>query len=284
MASHLKNLSDAAESGDKSKITKQIWNLVDDVSKASGVPVANAKKLYNAGKYHAIDIKNGQFFKFMSDVETSESKKVDGIIELLKSGSGTDEINDMVKETAQSIALEYPAYEEDKVHSQSVSKIKAKFTARLKSRYLNGDDNEKDDVVNVMINSGLYGDKDDVADTSAAFRAERDTSGAVSMIGCLWFVELPAAVQYASLVEAADVAVADSNVLRIFETSQRIRGFQNNGIVPWGVNCTLADAYVAAAVNVESVTVGIYFQIVSNAGNQTFHSFFLCYQHFSLYL
>ena len=40
---------------------------------------------------------------------------------------------------------------------------------------------------------------------------------------CLWFVELPAAVQYASLVEAADVAVADSNVLRIFETSQRIR-------------------------------------------------------------
>lgn len=165
MASHLKNLSDAAESGDKSKITKQIWNLVDDVSKVFGVPVANAKKLYNAGKYHAIDIKNGQFFKFMSDVETSESKKVDGIIELLKSGSGTDEINDMVEETAQSIALEYPAYEEDKVHSQSVSKVKAKFTARLKSRYLNGDDNEKDDVVNVMINSGLYGDKDDVADT-----------------------------------------------------------------------------------------------------------------------
>ncbi len=165
MASHLKNLSDAAESGDKSKITKQIWNLVDDVSKVFGVPVANAKKLYNAGKYHAIDIKNGQFFKFMSDVETSESKKVDGIIELLKSGSGTDEINDMVEETAQSIASEYPAYEEDKVHSQSVSKVKAKFTARLKSRYLNGDDNEKDDVVNVMINSGLYGDKDDVADT-----------------------------------------------------------------------------------------------------------------------
>ena len=165
MASHLKNLSDAAESGDKSKITKQIWNLVDDVSKVFGVPVANAKKLYNAGKYHAIDIKNGQFLKFMSDVETSESKKVDGIIELLKSGSGTDEINDMVKETAQSIALEYPAYEEDKVHSQSVSKVKAKFTARLKSRYFNGDDNEKDDVVNVMINSGLYGDKDDVADT-----------------------------------------------------------------------------------------------------------------------
>ena len=94
--------------------------------------------------------------------------------------------------------------------------------------------------------------EDDVAETSAAFRAELDTSGAVSMIGCLWFVELPAAVQYASLVEAADVAVADSNVLRIFETSQRIRGFQNNGIVPWGVNCTLADAYVAATVNVES--------------------------------
>lgn len=165
MASHLKNLSDAAESGDKSKITKQIWNLVDDVSKVFGVPVANAKKLYNAGRYHAIDIKNGQFFKFMSDVETSESKKVDAIIESLESGSGTDDINAMVKETAQSIALEYPAYEEDKVHSQSVSKVKAKFTARLKSRYLNGDDNEKDDVVNVMINSGLYGDKDDVADT-----------------------------------------------------------------------------------------------------------------------
>lgn len=165
MASHLKNLSDAAESGDKSKITKQIWNLVDDVSKVFGVPVANAKKLYNAGKYHAIDIKNGQFFKFMSDVETSESKKVDGIIESLESGSGTDDINAMVEETAQSIASEYPAYEEDKVHSQAVSKVKAKFTARLKSRYLNGDDNEKDDIVNVMINSGLYGDKDDVADT-----------------------------------------------------------------------------------------------------------------------
>jgi hypothetical protein len=165
MASHLKNLSDAAESGDKSKITKQIWNLVDDVSKVFGVPVANAKKLYNAGRYHAIDIKNGQFFKFMSDVETSESKKVNGIIESLESGSGTDDINAMVEETAQSIASEYPAYEEDKVHSQAVSKVKAKFTARLKSRYLNGDDNEKDDVVNVMINSGLYGDKDDVADT-----------------------------------------------------------------------------------------------------------------------
>lgn len=165
MASHLKNLSDAAESGDKSKITKQIWNLVDDVSKVFGVPVANAKKLYNAGKYHAIDIKNGQFFKFMSDVETSESKKVDGIIESLESGSGTDDINAMVEETAQSIALEYPAYEEDKVHSQAVSKVKAKFTARLKSRYLNGDDNEKDDVVNVMINSGLYGDMNEVKDT-----------------------------------------------------------------------------------------------------------------------
>lgn len=165
MASHLKNLSDAAESGDKSKITKQIWNLVDDVSKVFGVPVANAKKLYNAGRYHAIDIKNGQFFKFMSDVETSESKKVNGIIESLESGSGTDDINAMVEETAQSIASEYPAYEEDKVHSQAVSKVKAKFTARLKRRYLNGDDNEKDDVVNVMINSGLYGDKDDVADT-----------------------------------------------------------------------------------------------------------------------
>ena len=165
MASHLKNLSDAAESGDKSKITKQIWNLVDDVSKVFGVPVANAKKLYNAGRYHAIDIKNGQFFKFMSDVETSESKKVDGIIESLESGSGTDDINAMVDEAAQSIASEYPAYEEDKVHSQAVSKVKAKFTARLKSRYLNGDDNEKDDIVNVMINSGLYGDKDDVADT-----------------------------------------------------------------------------------------------------------------------
>lgn len=165
MASHLKNLSDAAESGDKSKITKQIWNLVDDVSKVFGVPVANAKKLYNAGKYHAIDIKNGQFFKFMSDVETSESKKVDGIIESLESGSGTDDINAMVEETAQSIASEYPAYEEDKVHSQAVSKVKAKFTARLKSRYFNGDDNEKDDVVNVMINSGLYGDMNEVKDT-----------------------------------------------------------------------------------------------------------------------
>lgn len=165
MASHLKNLSDAAESGDKSKITKQIWNLVDDVSKVFGVPVANAKKLYNAGKYHAIDIKNGQFFKFMSDVETSESKKVDGIIESLESGSGTDDINAMVEETAQSIASEYPAYEEDKVHSQAVSKVKAKFTARLKSKYLNGDDNEKDGVVNVMINSGLYGDRNEVNDT-----------------------------------------------------------------------------------------------------------------------
>lgn len=165
MASHLKNLSDAAESGDKSKITKQIWNIVDDVSKVFGVPVANAKKLYNAGKYHAIDIKNGQFFKFMSDVETSESKKVDAIIESLESGSGTDDINAMVEETAQSIASEYPAYEEDKVHSQAVSKVKAKFTARLKSRYLNGDDNEKDDVVNVMINSGLYGDMNEVKDT-----------------------------------------------------------------------------------------------------------------------
>lgn len=165
MATHLKNLTDAAESGDSNKITKQIWNLVDDVSKVFGVPVANAKKLYNAGKYHAIDIKNGQFFKFMSDVETSESKKVDGIIELLKSGAGTDDINAMVEETAQSIASEYPAYEEDKVHSQAVSKVKAKFTARLKSRYLNGDDNEKDDVVNVMINSGLYGDMNEVKDT-----------------------------------------------------------------------------------------------------------------------
>lgn len=165
MASHLKNLSDAAESGDKSKITKQIWNLVDDVSKVFGVPVANAKKLYNAGKYHAIDIKNGQFFKFMSDVETSESKQVDGIIELLKSGAGTDEINDMIESSAQGIASEYPAYEEDKVHSQAVSKVKAKFTARLKSRYFNGDDNEKDDVVNVMINSGLYGDMNEVKDT-----------------------------------------------------------------------------------------------------------------------
>lgn len=165
MASHLKKLSDAAESGDKSKITKQIWNLVDDVSKVFGVPVANAKKLYNAGKYHAIDIKNGQFFKFMSDVETSESKQVDGIIELLKSGAGTDEINDMIESSAQGIASEYPAYEEDKVHSQAVSKVKAKFTARLKSRYLNGDDNEKDDVVNVMINSGLYGDMNEVKDT-----------------------------------------------------------------------------------------------------------------------
>ena len=165
MATHLKNLTDAAESGDSNKITKQIWNLVDDVSKVFGVPVANAKKLYNAGRYHAIDIKNGQFFKFMSDVETSESKKVDGIIESLESGSGTDDINAMVDEAAQSIASEYPAYEEDKVHSQAVSKVKAKFTARLKSRYLNGDDNEKDDVVNVMINSGLYGDMNEVKDT-----------------------------------------------------------------------------------------------------------------------
>lgn len=165
MASHLKNLSDAAESGDKSKITKQIWNLVDDVSKVFGVPVANAKKLYNAGRYHAIDIKNKQFFKFMSDVETSESKKVDGIIESLESGSGTDDINAMVDEAAQSIASEYPAYEEDKVYSQAVSKVKAKFTARLKSKYLNGDDNEKDGVVNVMINSGLYGDRNEVNDT-----------------------------------------------------------------------------------------------------------------------
>ena len=165
MASHLKNLSDAAESGDKSKITKQIWNLVDDVSKVFGVPVANAKKLYKAGKYHAIDIKNGQFFKFMSDVETSESKKVDGIIELLKSGSGTDEINAMIESSAQSIASEYPAYEEDKVQSQAISKVRAKFTTKLKSEYLGGDESTRMDVENVMVNSGLYGDKDDVADT-----------------------------------------------------------------------------------------------------------------------
>lgn len=165
MASHLKNLSDAAESGDKSKITKQIWNLVDDVSKVFGVPVANAKKLYNAGRYHAIDIKNGQFFKFMSDVETSESKKVDAIIESLESGSGTDDINAMVEETAQSIASEYPAYEEDKVQSQAISKVRAKFTTKLKSEYLGGDESTRMDVENVMVNSGLYGDKDDVADT-----------------------------------------------------------------------------------------------------------------------
>ena len=58
-----------------------------------------------------------------------------------------------------------------------------------------------------------------------------------------------------------DVAVADGNVLCIFETSQRIGGFQNDGVIPRGVDRALADAYVAAAVNVESVTVGIYFQI-----------------------
>ena len=103
--------------------------------------------------------------------------------------------------------------------------------------------------------------EDDVAEASAAFRSELDASGTVSMVGGLWFVELPAAVQYASLVESADVAVADGNVLRIFETSQRIRGFQNDGVIPRGVDRALADAYVAAAVNVESVPVGIYFQI-----------------------
>ena len=103
--------------------------------------------------------------------------------------------------------------------------------------------------------------EDDVAEASAAFRSELDASGTVSMVGGLWFVELPAAVQYASLVEAADVAVADGNVLCIFETSQRIGGFQNDGVIPRGVDRALADAYVAAAVNVESVTVGIYFQI-----------------------
>ena len=81
------------------------------------------------------------------------------------------------------------------------------------------------------------------------------------MVGGLRFVELPAAVQYASLVEAADVAVADGNVLRIFETSQRIGGFQNDGVIPRGVDRALADAYVAAAVDVESVPVGIYFQV-----------------------
>ena len=103
--------------------------------------------------------------------------------------------------------------------------------------------------------------EDDVAEASTAFRAELDTSGTVSVVGGLRFVELPAAVQYASFVESADVAVADGNVLRIFETSQRIGGFQNDGVIPRGVDRALADAYVAAAVNVESVTVGIYFQV-----------------------
>ena len=59
----------------------------------------------------------------------------------------------------------------------------------------------------------------DVAESSAALRSELDTSGAVSVVGCLWFVELPASVQYTSFVESADVAIADRYVFRIFETS-----------------------------------------------------------------
>src|SRR6185437_16662833 len=69
---------------------------------------------------------------------------------------------------------------------------------------------------------------------------------------------LPAPIEHrAHLVVAGHVAVRNGDALRGAGVAERIRALRANAIVPGRIHGALADAHVAAAIDVESVAVGI---------------------------
>ena len=94
-----------------------------------------------------------------------------------------------------------------------------------------------------------------------------------SVVGRLGLVELPRGVCHGVPVVPAYEAVGYGHVLSVLEVAQRKRCFQHDGIVPWRVDAARIDAHILAAVNVEAVAVGVYFnvadgQVVHPSGQQ----------------
>jgi len=63
--------------------------------------------------------------------------------------------------------------------------------------------------------------------------------------------------------------ITDGHFFCILEATQRIAGFQNNGVIPRGIDAAVGDTDIPATVNIKSIPDSIYYNVL-NA--QVFHA------------
>ena len=66
----------------------------------------------------------------------------------------------------------------------------------------------------------------------------------------------------AFLVATGDVAVGDGDVVGGSCESQAVRIFEADAVVPGRVDTAIGDAHVAAAIDIDGVTIGVNLQVV----------------------
>src|SRR5579862_7298631 len=91
--------------------------------------------------------------------------------------------------------------------------------------------------------------------TAVGFRAELDSTGSVPG-------RHEGTVEQGALFVAAHLAVRNGNVLCRARDSESVRAFQTDTVVARGIDRAIGNSYVAAAVDIYAIAVGIDLQVV----------------------
>src|SRR5205807_2530665 len=103
----------------------------------------------------------------------------------------------------------------------------------------------------------------DVPEAAVRFGAALDATGDMILVGSQLLRASEGAVEKSAEIVAGDLAVCDRHVFRRARGAERVGAFETNAIVIGRVYAGVGNAHVAAAINVETVAIGINLQVVN---------------------
>ena len=108
----------------------QLYKTAEYISQLAGVPVGNVKKILDGAYYHGVDMINGEFHKFESDVERTNATNAHRFLEALLSNDQA-KADKVLAEMRKNILKEHPNRSEDKINGAIQSAIQSKIKEML---------------------------------------------------------------------------------------------------------------------------------------------------------
>lgn len=147
------------KSGETAALVMALANLVTKTLDFKGIPATNIYALVKGLVYHGIDAANkyeyGAFEmddKFFTEPVKTRYNRMFTLYDKGKPQDASEQLMEI-------IALQKKEGKEDK---DIASGFKTRFAAHYKQRFIDGDANTRSQIITYMVNSGMYGSRDDV--------------------------------------------------------------------------------------------------------------------------
>lgn len=143
--------------GRTDKFKDAFIKLGNNIATCFGIPSANVYKLGTAVISWVDDISSGN----INPVSKTPSKKTRIKSVLNAYSEGNDEkaeelMDDIIMDYTMDIQSDYPAYTDAKVESTAKSRVKSVITQLYKEDYISGTEQEREQIVDIMYETGLY--------------------------------------------------------------------------------------------------------------------------------